>query len=60
MKLDYENFEELLSRPAPEKKEAFVRNYPKNENEGERHDNGFERKQASRGGFGRGRGRGSN
>ena len=29
MRLEYENFQEVLSRPPPEKKETFNRNYQK-------------------------------
>jgi hypothetical protein len=73
MKLEYEDFQELLSRPPPEWKDsnAFNRNTQKqqteeegaNENhkDGDAHqdESGFERNQISRGGgFTRGRGRG--
>lgn len=54
MKLEYENFEELLSRPKPEKKENFFARNKDHEST-----NDFDRNQMSRGGgFSRGRGRG--
>lgn len=73
MKLDYEDFQEVQSRPPPEKKEipanvagAFNRNVaPKDQPENEggasnaNDDTGFQRQQISRGGgFTKGRGRG--
>ena len=69
MKLEYENFAEVLSRPKPEKRadNAFTRNAPaKAGEEGAEEDDkqggGFEKRQVTRGGGfiqrGRGRGRG--
>lgn len=60
MKLEYENFAEVQSRPKPEKtNNTFNRNQPKNQEEGEKDEEGFEKRQISRGGgFSRGRGRG--
>jgi translation initiation factor 4E len=63
MRLEYENFQEVLSRPPPEKKETFNRNYQKNAGGDQEHtgneDKGFERRIADNGGgFQRGRGRG--
>ena len=65
MKLEYENFAEVLSIPKVEKKnDTFMRNQPakageQQEGEEEEGGAGFERKQINRGGgFSRGRGRG--
>ena len=64
MKIEYENFAEVLSRPKPERRpETFARNKApttNNEEGNEQHGrNGFEKQHISRGGgFSQGRGRG--
>ena len=57
MKLEYENFAEILSRPKPEKINTFNRN--QHNGDEKETEEGFERRQINRGGgFSRGRGRG--